>query len=94
MQLAPFGVNVNVICPGLIRTAMWDVGAKVLGDAHPSFKGMTPDQVFQTIVDEMVPLKRPQSVEDIGNMAVFLASDMAKEITGQTIDVDGGACLN
>ena len=40
------------------------------------------------------PLKRPQTPEDMGNLAVFLASDLACEITGQAINVDGGAVLN
>jgi NAD(P)-dependent dehydrogenase (short-subunit alcohol dehydrogenase family) len=94
LQLAPFGVTVNTLCPGIIRTAMWDVGAKVLGQAHPAFKGMSPDEVFQAMVRQMIPLGRPQTADDIGHMAVFLASDKASEITGQAINVDGGACFN
>jgi NAD(P)-dependent dehydrogenase (short-subunit alcohol dehydrogenase family) len=74
LQLAPYNVNVNTVCPGVIRTPMWDTGAKV--------------------VQNMIPMKRSQSAEDIGNIVVFLASEEAKEITGQAINVDGGASFN
>jgi len=94
LQLAPLGVNANTICPGVIRTPMWDAGAKVLGQSYPPLKGMSPDDVFNAVVENMIPMKRPQSAEDIGNAVVFLASEEAKEITGQAINVDGGAFCN
>ena len=58
---------------------------------NSALKGMTPEQVFQAMVQNMTPLRRPQTPEDIGNAVVFLASEEAKEITGQAINVDGGA---
>jgi len=94
LQFAPLGVNVNTICPGFVRTPMWDIGAKVLGQACPAFRGMNPNEIFQSVVQSNVPTGRPQTEEDIGQLAVFLASRNAKEITGQAINVDGGACLN
>ncbi|MBL7226296.1 MAG: SDR family oxidoreductase [Desulfobacteraceae bacterium] len=94
LQLAPFSVNVNTVCPGVIRTPMWDTGAKVLSQSYPPFKGMSPDDVFNAVVENMIPMKRPQTAEDIGKTVVFLASEEAKEITGQAINVDGGAILS
>ncbi|MBI4776190.1 MAG: SDR family oxidoreductase [Deltaproteobacteria bacterium] len=94
LQLAPFNVNVNTICPGVIRTPMWDTGAKVLSQSYPPFKGMSPDDVFNAVVENMIPMRRPQTAEDIGNTVVFLASEEAREITGQAINVDGGAMFN
>ena len=94
LQLAPYNVNVNTICPGVIRTPMWDRGAEVLSQSYPPFKGMSPDDVFNAVVQNMIPMRRPQTAEDIGNAVVFLASEMAKEITGQAINVDGGALFN
>jgi meso-butanediol dehydrogenase/(S,S)-butanediol dehydrogenase/diacetyl reductase len=94
LQLAPYNVNVNTVCPGVIRTPMWDTGAKVLSQSYPPFKGMSPDDVFQAVVQNMIPMKRSQSAEDIGNTVVFLASEEAKEITGQAINVDGGAIFS
>jgi meso-butanediol dehydrogenase/(S,S)-butanediol dehydrogenase/diacetyl reductase len=94
LQLAPFSVNVNTVCPGVIRTPMWDTGAKVLGQGYPPFKGMSPDDVFNAVVENMIPMRRPQTAEDIGNTVAFLASEEAKEITGQAINVDGGAIFS
>jgi meso-butanediol dehydrogenase / (S,S)-butanediol dehydrogenase / diacetyl reductase len=70
---------------------MWAEAAYVLGRSNPMLQGLTPDQVFQGAVQNMIPLKRPQMPEDIGNAVVFLASEEAKEITGQALNVDGGA---
>lgn len=94
LQLAPYNVNVNTVCPGLIWTPMWEEAAHVLAQSNPAFKGLTPDQVFQGAVQNMIPLRRPQMPEDIGNAVVFLASDDAKQITGQALNVDGGAVFN
>jgi NAD(P)-dependent dehydrogenase (short-subunit alcohol dehydrogenase family) len=94
LQLAPYNVNVNAVCPGLIWTPMWDEAAHVLALSYPAFKGLTPEQVFEGAVQNMIPLRRPQMPEDIGNAVVFLASEEAKQITGQALNVDGGAVFN
>jgi NAD(P)-dependent dehydrogenase (short-subunit alcohol dehydrogenase family) len=94
LQLAPYRVNVNTVCPGIIRTPMWDTGARVLSQGYLPFKGMSPDEVFISVVGNMIPMKRPQTAEDIGKTVVFLASEDAREITGQAINVDGGAFYN
>ncbi len=94
LQLAPYGVNVNSVCPGVIRTPMWDIGAKVLSKSAPPFEGMSPDEVFAAVVQNMIPMKRPQTAEDIGNTVAFLSSNLSREITGQSINVDGGAVFN
>jgi meso-butanediol dehydrogenase / (S,S)-butanediol dehydrogenase / diacetyl reductase len=91
LQLAPYGVNANTVCPGVIWTPMWEEAAYVLQRSNPMFQGLTPEQVFQGAVQNMIPLKRAQKPEDIGNAVVFLASDEASEITGQALNVDGGA---
>lgn len=94
LQLAPYNVNVNTICPGVIKTPMWNKGAEVMMQSDPAFKGMTPDEVFDSVVADMIPMKKPQTAEGIGNLVVFLSSEEAKEITGQAINVDGGAVFN
>ncbi|MRR08288.1 MAG: SDR family oxidoreductase, partial [Deltaproteobacteria bacterium] len=94
LQLAPFGVNANTICPGLIWTPMWQEAARVLSMSYPAFKGLPLDTVFGAAVQAMIPLQRPQTPEDIGNAVVFLASNEAKEITGQALNVDGGAIFS
>jgi len=94
LQLAPFNVNVNTLCPGLIWTPMWEEAARVLSMSYPAFKGLPVEQVFGAAVGAMVPMRRPQTPEDIGNAVVFLASDEAREITGQALNVDGGAIFS
>jgi NAD(P)-dependent dehydrogenase (short-subunit alcohol dehydrogenase family) len=92
LQLAPYSVNVNTICPGIIYTPMWEKGAKLLAKMDPRFKDldMDPKDTLDFVVQMSIPFKRYQTAEDIGNTAVFLASDDAKEITGQAINVCGG----
>ncbi len=85
-ELAKYNITVNAICPGIIYTHMWEY----LSSLRAEEMGLTPDEVFKKITTERIPLGRPQSPEDIGNLVVFLASDEAKNITGQSINVDGG----
>lgn len=70
-------INVNAIAPGFIDTDM----TKVLSE----------DQKKNII--SQVPLKRLGHVEDIANLALFLASDQSNYITGQVIHVDGGMAM-
>ena len=96
LQLAPYNVNVNSICPGIVYTPMWEEGAKLLKAMDPRFKDldMTAKDTLDFMVQMTIPFQRYQTAEDIGNMAVFLASDEAKEITGQAINVCGGTQMN
>jgi NAD(P)-dependent dehydrogenase (short-subunit alcohol dehydrogenase family) len=59
----------------------------------PAFAGKTPREVFLEVVKNGVPLGREQTPEDIGELAAFLASPAARNITGQAIAVDGGITL-
>jgi NAD(P)-dependent dehydrogenase (short-subunit alcohol dehydrogenase family) len=93
-QLAPYSINVNTICPGLIWTPLWAGGVDFMKRARPELKDVPPEAAFNLMVQGSVPLKRPQTPEDMGELAVFLASDGAKEITGQAINVDGGSEMN
>ena len=93
-QLAPHSINVNTICPGLIWTPLWADGVDFMRQANPALKDVQPEVAFNLMVQNSVPLKRPQTPEDMGELAVFLASDAAKEITGQAINVDGGSIMS
>jgi len=92
-ELAPHGVTVNAICPGVLYTEFWQKLAAHIGETNPAFKGMSPRQVFDKRVTDLVPLKREQTPEDIGWAAVFLASDEARNITGVALPVDGGVMI-
>jgi NAD(P)-dependent dehydrogenase (short-subunit alcohol dehydrogenase family) len=94
LQCAEHHINVNTICPGLIWTRLWSAGVELMVKAIPEFQAVNPDDAFAILVDAITPFKRPQTADDIGNMVVFLASDLAKEITGQTFNVDGGVQMN
>lgn len=76
-ELASRGITVNAIAPGFIATEMTDV----LSDAVKE----------QSIAQ--IPLKRFGKVEDVAEMAAFLASDRADYITGQIISIDGGMAM-
>ena len=75
-ELGGFGVNVNAVAPGLIETAM-------LRDAEAR------DKIVEMAMAEIV-LKRVGTPDDVANLVVFLASDLARHITGEVIKVDGG----
>lgn len=92
-ELAPHGVTVNAICPGVLYTDFWQKLAAHIAETNPAFRGMTPRQVFDKRVADLVPMKREQHPEDIGWAAVFLASDEARNITGQALNVDGGVVM-
>jgi NAD(P)-dependent dehydrogenase (short-subunit alcohol dehydrogenase family) len=93
-DLAPYNVNVNAICPGLLWTPLWQELAAVLTRTNPAYQGMTPRQVFEDRVQAITPLKREQTPEDIANLALFLASEESRNITGQAINVDGGIFMH
>ena len=92
-ELAGHGITVNAICPGVLWTAFWEKLAQHIADTNPAFKGMTAREVFDKRVGDIIPLKREQTPEDIGWAAVFLASDEARNITGQSLNVDGGSVM-
>jgi NAD(P)-dependent dehydrogenase (short-subunit alcohol dehydrogenase family) len=94
LDLAPYDINVNSICPGTIWTPMWDRIARRRIHNDPSKAHLTPRQIFDQVIKEICPLGREQTPEDMGKMAAFLASDDAKNITGQAINVNGGSRLN
>ncbi len=92
-ELAAYNVNVNAICPGLLYTDMWRNIGEVMRETDPAYASLTPRQMFEKRVEEWVPMKREQTPEDIGNAAVFLASEEARNITGQALMVDGGVVM-
>ena len=93
-DLAPYNVNVNAICPGMVWGHFWKRLAPLVAAGEPSFAGMEPRELFEAWFHKSTPLQREQTPEDIGKLAAFLASEDARNITGQTIHVDGGAAMN
>lgn len=89
-DLAKDNINVNCICPGVIYTPLWERGATELLRRFPDTQEMTPYEFFVKALVSRVPLAREQTPEDIGHAVTFLVSEEAKNITGQTLNIDGG----
>jgi NAD(P)-dependent dehydrogenase (short-subunit alcohol dehydrogenase family) len=76
MELGPLGIRVNAVAPGVVDTALWEKNKAVAGVVES--------------VEALTPLRRWATPEDIADVIVFLASDSARFVTGETIAVDGG----
>ncbi len=87
------GIRSNTVMPGFIYTDMWRHTVAYLQAHDPSLASLSADEVFAGIVDQSIPMGRPQEPEDIAEAVAFFLSDRAKNITGQTLAVDGGAIL-
>ncbi|HEX3864246.1 MAG TPA: SDR family oxidoreductase [Stellaceae bacterium] len=84
-QLGRYNINVNAICPGVTRT---ELGARnAVGRAAE--RGISVEQLFAE-QEAGIPIGRANTPDDIAAMAVFLASPGARNITGQSYNVDGG----
>ena len=88
-EVAADGITVNALCPGIVGTGMWR------GDDGLSDRWREPDeteeQSWQRHQKTLLPQGVAQTPEDMGQMAVYLAS--ANHVTGQAIAVDGGFSL-
>ncbi len=93
LEYAPHDIRVNVICPGFLWTRAWEGLAQGIKLSVPDYAGLEPYEVFLEVVKRGVPLGREQTPEDIGHLAAFLVSDVARNVTGQWIAVDGGITL-
>jgi 2-hydroxycyclohexanecarboxyl-CoA dehydrogenase len=93
-DLAPHRVRVNTVCPGMVRTPLNESVWKAWHDRQPPELRKTYDEWAEEKVRSVVPLGRWQHPEDVADMVVFLSSDRAGEMTGQTINVDGGYVMH
>ncbi len=91
--LAADNINVNCICPGVVYGATWEWLAAKKMQYDPATAGMDPKDYFDRYVGSAGPLQRPQDPEDVGNAVVFLASEAARNITGQALNVNGGRLM-
>lgn len=93
-DFAPYGVRVNTLCPGMVRSALNQAVWEAWRRLQPSGQSMSYDDWAAEKIRRVVPLNRWQEPEDVAAMAVFLASPLAKNVTGQTINVDGGFVMH
>lgn len=84
-QLGPHNINVNSVCPGIVRTTLYQKMVQVMAEQE----GMSVEAIEARAVAE-IPLRRVNEPEDVAEMVLFLASSHARNITGQSFNVDGG----
>jgi NAD(P)-dependent dehydrogenase (short-subunit alcohol dehydrogenase family) len=84
-QLGQHDINVNAVCPGIVRTSIYAEMVRVMAEKE----GVRVEEIERRMV-QRVPLQRANEPEDIASMIVFLASPGARNITGQSFNIDGG----
>jgi NAD(P)-dependent dehydrogenase (short-subunit alcohol dehydrogenase family) len=89
LEAAPFGIRVNCVCPGFVRTSMQE--REIIWEGR--LVGKSPEQVAQGYM-ALTPLGRLEEPEDVADTVVFLASDLARYITGEALNVTGGARMD
>ena len=94
IEMGPFNINVNAVCPGTLWTPMWEKIALNHKALNPEVAGLSAREIFDRNVKVRMPLGREQTPEDIGKAVAFFASEDASEITGQALNVNGGAIMN
>ncbi|MGD8485271.1 MAG: glucose 1-dehydrogenase [Chloroflexota bacterium] len=90
-ELATEGITVNAFCPGIIETDMWKYNDKAWGDLLGDYE---EGELIEEWVQGNIPMKRAGSPDDVAGLVLFLASEDAAYITGQTINVDGGLIMS
>ena len=89
VEFASLGIRVNALCPGVVLTPLWD---QMIGD-YAKKRNMKPEEV-KPYFESKIPLGRLCTEKDVADTAVFLASDKASYITGQSINISGGAVMH
>lgn len=93
-DLAPHNVRVNCLCPGMVKTDLNRAVYESWAARQPEGSRSTYEAWAGEKIKALVPLGRWQTVDDVASMAVFLASKRAANVTGQTINVDGGQVMH
>ena len=87
--LAPHGINVNAICPGMVKKDMF----KGIVSLRSEETGQEALQIKKNIESE-IPLGRVNEPEDVAALVLFLVTDSSRNITGQALNIDGGMIMH
>ena len=93
-ELAPWNITVNAFCPGIIESEMWDYNDRVWGEILSTEQKRYGKGELMAEWVEGIPMKRAGKPEDVAGLVAFLASDDARYLTGQTINIDGGLIMS
>lgn len=93
-DLAPHNVRVNTVCPGMVQTALNRSTWQAWQEKTPPEERLSYEEWGRRKIAALVPLGKWQTPEAIADMIVFLSSDRASHVTGQTINVDGGFVMH
>ena len=93
-DFAPYSVRVNALSPGMVKTTVNQTVWQAWHDAQPAEQRLTYEQWAADKLKRVLPLGRWQTPEEIAAMAVFLASPRCCNVTGQTVNVDGGQIMH
>lgn len=93
-DLAKDQIRVNMVCPGMVRTKLAESVWKSWYDKQLTDEVKDFDEWAEEKIKAMIPLGQWQTPEDIANMVLFLSSNLASQITGQIINVDGGYVMH
>lgn len=93
-DLAPYGVRVNTVNPGMVKTPLNENVWRAWNAQQPEAKKRSYEEWAGEKVRSVAPLGRWQETDDVADMVVFLSSERARNVTGQTINVDGGQVMH
>ncbi|MCD6030997.1 MAG: 3-oxoacyl-(acyl-carrier-protein) reductase [Thermomicrobiales bacterium] len=88
VELGPYGIRVNCVCPGYVETSMQERELVWEGE----LRGMSPVEIAEGYI-RLTPLGRMETAEDVANVVRWLCSPAAEFVTGAVIDVTGGSHL-
>ena len=89
VEYAGSGIRVNALCPGVVFTPLWD---EMIGD-YAKKRNMKPEDV-KPYFESKIPMGRLCNEDDVAKTAIFLASEEASYITGQSINLSGGTVMH
>jgi len=93
-DLALSGIRVNTVCPGMVKTPLNRLVWQSWNERQPADRKLTYEEWGDEKVQRLIPLETWQRPEDIADMILFLSSRRAAQVTGQTINVDGGFVMH